>query len=215
MVGGSGAVGGATTKRLADRGWHCITTSSREQSGDVGLLDLTRPELFATTVGSLPALDGVVVCAGLRPQRALAETDEHHVGRMMAIHVTGPLLLLKELEPKMAEGSGVVLLASVAAGRGSYDPSYATAKAAVTGLGRTLARAWAPRTRVNTLAPGLIEDTPVFHAMTDDFRQRHRASTPLGRLATVDDCAAAIEFLLTHAHLTGVVLHMDGGQSLA
>lgn len=213
-MGGSGAVGGATTKRLAERGWRCLTASSREGSGNVGPIDLTRPDHFPTTVRSLPALDGVVVCAGLPPQRSLAETDEHHVGQMMAIHVTGPLLLLKELEPKMTQGSGVVLLASVAAWRGSYDPSYATAKAAVTGLGRTFARAWAPHTRVNTLAPGLIEDTPVFHAMTDDFRDRHMASTPLGRLATAEECAAAIEFLLSHPHLTGVVLNMDGGQSL-
>ena len=207
-------MGGATTRRLADRGWRCIPTSSRQRCGEAGPIDLTRPEGFAPAVRSLPALDGVVVSAGVRPQRSLAETDEQHVRDMMAIHVTGPLLLLKELEPKMAEGSAVVLLASVAAWRGSYDPAYATAKAGVVGLGRTLARAWAPRTRVNVLAPALIGNTPVFHAMTDDFRERHVSSTPLGRLATADECADAVEFLLTHAHLTGAVLRMDGGQSL-
>jgi len=215
LVGASGAVGGATTKWLAEQGWRCLRTSSRDGYGDVAPIDLTRPDRFPSAVHPLPHLDGVVFCAGLRPQRSLAETDEEHLRRMTAIHVTGPLMLLKELEPKMRDGSGVVLLSSVAAFRGSYDPGYATAKAAVTGLGRSLAREWAPRTRVNVLAPGLIENTPVFDAMTEDFRRRHLASTPLQRLATAEECASAVGFLLTHTHLTGVVLQMDGGQHLA
>jgi 3-oxoacyl-[acyl-carrier protein] reductase len=212
VVGGFGAIGSATIEWLGARGWTCLRTSSQQrQGGDVVRLDLTQPGGFGDAVRSLPELDGVVVCAGLEPQRSLRELEEQHVRRMLDVHVSGPMLLLRELAPKMREGSAVVLFSSVAATNGSYDPAYATAKGAVVALGRTLSREWAPSTRVNTVAPGLVEDTPVFHSMTDDFRRRHLEATPLGRLAGADECASAVEFLLTHPHLTGVVLHVDGG----
>ena len=212
VVGGFGAIGSATIEWLGARGWACLPTSSQERNAhDVVHLDLTQPSRFADAVRSLPDLDGVVVCAGLEPQRSLRELEEDHVRRMLDVHVSGPLLLLRELAPKMREGSAVVLFSSIAASNGSYDPAYATAKGAVMALGRTLSREWAPNTRVNTLAPGLVEGTPVFHSMTDDFRRRHLEATPLERLGRADECASAVEFLLTHPHLTGAVLHVDGG----
>lgn len=212
VVGGFGAIGSATIEWLGARGWTCVPTSSQERRrGDVVQLDLRQPSRFPDVVRSLPDLDGVVVCAGVEPQRSLPQLEEDHVRQMLDIHVIGPMLLLRELAAKLRVGSAVVLFSSIAATNGSYDPAYATAKGAVMALARTLSREWAPKTRVNTLAPGLVEGTPVFRSMTDDFRQRHLVATPLGRLADVRECASAIEFLLTHPHLTGTVLHLDGG----
>jgi len=214
IVGASGSIGRATIRRLTDQGaWACVPTTSRSD-GPVGAarIDLTDPAGFADAVEPLPGLDGVVLCAGLKPQLALCETNDDHIRRMLAIHVSGPILLLKALEPKLRPGSAVVFISSVAASRGSYDPAYAAAKGGLLSLGRSLAREWAPKVRVNVLAPGLIEGTPVFESMTPEFRARHAGSTLLERLGTVEECASAIEFLLTHPHLSGTVLHMDGGQ---
>jgi len=216
IVGASSAIGAGAAKLLVMKGWRCILSSSQpEQEGFKHFIDFTQPATITTAVQSIPLLNGVVICAGIEPQQSLTEMEGDHLNRMLAIHVTGPILLLQALERKMRAGSSVVLMSSVAAYRGSYDPAYAAAKGAVVALTRSLARAWGPRVRVNALAPGLIYDTPVFKRMTEDFRQRHENSTLLQRIATVDDCSSAIEFLLTHKHLTGVILHMNGGQYCA
>lgn len=213
MIGASGGVGSAVVRLLTEKGWRCLATSSR--SGNAGAdyyIDLTQPDTIATSAKLLPELDGIVICAGLEPRQSLTEMGRDHLNRMLSIHVIGPILLLQAVERKMRDGSAVVLLSSVAAYRGSYDPAYAAAKGAVVSLTRTLAREWSPRVRVNAVAPGLLEGTPVYERMTEDFRQRHRESTPLQRFSDTKGCAVAIEFLLTHKDLTGVVLHMNGGQ---
>jgi NAD(P)-dependent dehydrogenase (short-subunit alcohol dehydrogenase family) len=58
----------------------------------------------------------------------------------------------------------------------------------------------------------LVEDSPVFNGMTADFKEKHINNTLNKRLATADDCAAAISFLLTQEHITGQAIHINGGQ---
>ena len=210
VVGASGAIGAAVKTVLGESGWHCLGSSSRS-AGDVQI-DLAKPDGFRTAVESLPPLDGVVFCAGRQPSRSLADMTRSHAEDMVAVHVVGPMLLLQALQSHLKDGSGVVFLSSVAAYRGSYDPSYAAANGAVAAMTRSLARGLAPRVRVNAIAPSLVADSPVFAQMTPDFRENHLRTTPLGRLATPRDCAEAVLFLLTHRHMTGSVLHLNGGQ---
>jgi 3-oxoacyl-[acyl-carrier protein] reductase len=91
---------------------------------------------------------------------------------------------------------------------------YATAKAALHGFTRQLAADLGPLgIRVNAIAPGLVQGTQASHYTTEAVRDQIVRQTPLGRIATPDDVAAAV-FLLASDEarfITGQLLHVDGG----
>jgi 3-oxoacyl-[acyl-carrier protein] reductase len=213
VVGGYSSIGSAVGSELESVGWRVLRSSS-SRPADIKL-DLRDPTSFGALAASLPSLRAVVVCAGRAPERSLEETTVEHVQEMLAVHLAGPLLLLQALRGNLADGAAVVLIASIAAFRGSYDPAYATAKGGVVSLARTLARAWAPSVRVNALAPGLVRHTPVWEHMTPDFRKRHVESTLSGELVDTKECARAAVFLIENRGMTGSVLHLNGGAYLA
>lgn len=94
------------------------------------------------------------------------------------------------------------------------------AKAGVDMLTRTLALEWGPMgIRVNSLVPGAVDDTEGMKRLISDEKMKKelQASIPLGRLSRVEDCADVAEFLASPQaqYVTGVVLPVDGGWSLA
>ena len=94
--------------------------------------------------------------------------------------------------------------------------SIAAAKGAVEGLMRSLAAEWAPKVRVNCLAPALTE-TPLsakFFA-SEAARQSMNARYPMGRTGVPEDLAAMADFLISpeSGWITGQVFGIDGGMS--
>ena len=86
-------------------------------------------------------------------------------------------------------------------------PAYAAAKSGLEGLVRQLALEYGPRgIRVNAVAPGMIGPTGVPDAA---------AGYPLGRIGTPEEVAQAVHFLAGATFVTGVVLPVDGGLSIA
>ena len=79
----------------------------------------------------------------------------------------------------------------------------------------SLARALAPKIRVNAVAPGLIDGRWIRRGLGDaydEIKRRFEEATPLGRVCTPDDVAAAVVSLITGSDLvTGQVLVCDGG----
>lgn len=216
LVGINGAIGKATAAFFADKGIHCLgTTSRRDILPDEKLFYLDLQDMTSTALlpKQLPQLNGIVFCAGYEPQRSLRDTDMVHHTKMMDVHVNGPLFVARSLRTKIQKNGAIIFISSVAARKGSYDPSYAIAKAAVEGMTRTLARELAPgKIRVNAIAPGLVKGTPVYKGMTADFRQNHLSQIPLGKLTTAEDCAEAIYFLYMQKQITGQIIHINGGQ---
>lgn len=218
LVGIHGAIGKAAAKLFAANGAKCIGTSSQAASVPAGsreifYLDLQNHASITALAKQVPSVDGIVFCAGFEPRYSLMETSQTHHQKMMDIHVSGPLFVVQALHKKIKKGAGIVFISSVAAQKGSYDPSYAIAKAAIAGMTRTLARELAPlKITVNAIAPGLVKETPVHQRMTEDFRENHIKSTPLRQLASTQDCAEAIFFLSTQKQITGQLVHINGGQ---
>ncbi len=216
IVGMNGAIGKAVNTVFSKNGMRCIGTSSRHPKQDTTnmiYLDLEDHDSILAAQKHLPMLNGIVFCAGLAPHHSLKDTTVAHHAKMMSIHVNGPLFTIQCLLKKMKKGSSIIFISSVAAYKGSYDPSYSIAKAAVSGMTKTLARELsAASIRVNAIAPGLVSGTPVHKKMTPDFKERHLRDILTKEFCTTKDCAEAIYFLYTQKQITGQVLHINGGQ---
>lgn len=210
LVGASSAIAQTTKSTLLDRGYQVTQLSRVESFSDYELTDYLSP---------LPSIDtrfdGIIYFPGsinLKPFRSLKLEDFQSD---FNIHVLGAVNVLKTYQSNLNEGSSVVLISSVAATTGMpFHASVASVKAAVEGFARSLAAEWAPKIRVNVVAPSLTL-TPMAEKLTNTPEkieagaQRH----PLKRLGNTTDLANAITFLLGEesAWITGQVLAVDGG----
>lgn len=121
--------------------------------------------------------------------------------------------LIKSLLPLLSEGSSIVNISSIAGHQGSVaHTAYATAKGGVLALTKSLSIELAPRTRVNTISPGLI-DTAMMQGMSDEKRSEMMNRTPLKRLGQPDEIAQVIIFLCSAgaSYITGENIHVNGG----
>lgn len=172
---------------------------------------------------SLPdEIHGVAYCPGsinLRSFRSLKLADFR---RDFEINLLGAVKFLQACLPGLKKGAGdqtssVVLFSTVAVGQGMpMHASVAAAKGSVEGLTRTLAAEWAPKIRVNCLAPALTE-TPLAERFfaTPEARDAMATKYPLARTGRPDDLASIAKFLITpnSSWITGQVMGVDGGLS--
>ncbi|MEV5749393.1 SDR family oxidoreductase [Actinoallomurus sp. NPDC052308] len=153
-----------------------------------------------------PPADGDL--AGLR-ELWLAQYDQNVVSAVM---------VTTALTPRLAANGRVVLVGSIAGVRGGGargNGSYGAAKAAVHNLAADLGARLGPRgITVNTVSPGLVEDTEFFNGtLSEERRARSSSETFTGRVATPAEVAATVAFLASPAagHITGQVIHVNGG----
>lgn len=170
-------------------------------------------ERVAEALGPISVL---VNNAGIAQQNLFQDTDDRLWHRLFAVHVDGAYHTIQAALPHMLhvkEGS-IVNISSVWGLRGaSCEAAYSAAKAAVIGLTRSLALELAPSgIRVNCVAPGVIR-TDMVEALGAETVAALQEQTPLGRLGTPEDIAAAVAFLVGGgaAFITGQVLTADGG----
>lgn len=134
---------------------------------------------------------------------------------MMALHVETPLLLCRTLRGKLeAAGGSVINMLDIMAERPwPRYAEYCASKAALWNLTLALTRELAPLVRVNGIAPGVLE-WPEDMAQAD--REAYLRRVPLGRAGSPQDAAEAVAFLALRApYVTGQILRIDGGRSLA
>jgi NAD(P)-dependent dehydrogenase (short-subunit alcohol dehydrogenase family) len=210
FLGASSALAQATKTKVESDGDSVFQISRNASYSDVEVIDY---------LGVMPSIDqrfdGIVYFPGsinLKPFRSLKLEDFQED---FNIHVLGAVNSLKAYHAQLNEGASVVLISSVAASTGMpFHASVASVKAALEGLGRSLAAEWAPKIRVNVVAPSLTL-TPMAEKLTNTPEkieagaQRH----PMKRLGNPQDFASCIAFLLSEqsAWITGQVLPVDGG----
>lgn len=220
VVGGNTGIGYETIKKLKTGGNRVV--AALREAGDL-------KELGVETVGfeahepvsfEVPeVLDGLVYAPGsitLKPFHGLREAD---FDRDYQINAKGAVACLQHVLPalKKAENASVVLFSTVAVQTGMpYHASIAMAKGAVEGLTRALAAEWAPKIRVNAIAPSLT-DTPLAAALLNAPAKREAAAKrhPLHRVGDPIEMAELVCFLLSEASrfMTGQVVSADGGLS--
>ena len=160
-------------------------------------------------------------CPGTITLKSLRALTAEEFRRDLEINVVGAVRFLQAVQPRLAGREGrpasVVLFSTVAVAQGMpMHASVAAAKGAVEGLVRSLAAEWAPKVRVNAIAPALT-DTPLASRLlsSPEKRDAMAARHPLKRLGTAADAAAMARFLLSEESgwMTGQVLAVDGGLS--
>lgn len=202
-----------------------VTTRALDLTDD-GAVDAAA----AATADHHGGIDVLVNCAGVFYLTPIDDLDMVAWDRMLAINLRAPVACIRACLPSMAErGSGAIVnvssISAVVARQANL--AYSASKAALLRVTRDLALDLAGQgIRVNAITPGST-DTPMIRnyddpdamreAMLRGSLEKYRIGIPLARLATPEDHAAAIAFLVSDAarHVTGQNLVIDGGQTLA
>ena len=174
--------------------------------------DLTDPAQIHSMVSSLGVLHILVNSAAFMPGGNVDELSLENWNASLDLNLRAPFLLARECAEKMTSGGLIVNITDVGAQKAwSRYPSYTVSKAALESLTRILARALAPKIRVNAIAPGLVLQSDVVSA---EEWERLIGRIPLKRPARTEEIASALEFLIQNEYITGQTIVVDGGYSL-
>jgi 3-oxoacyl-[acyl-carrier protein] reductase len=237
VTAGGRGIGRAAALLLARWGAHVIAVDM-----DTGALDLVAAEaksagttlepitadvcneraterLFADVSERYGRVDILVNAVGGGKPAALDEISDADWDRMFSFNVKSCFFCARAAARRMPAGGRIVNVASVAGVTSSVlqGAHYSSAKAAVIGLTRHLAREFGPRgITVNAIAPGTTLTERIRAQMSPERERELVARIPLGRLATPEDQASVILFLASSlsAYVTGVTLDVSGGYLL-
>lgn len=128
------------------------------------------------------------------------------------LNLRAPFFCAQHAAGRMRDGGLIVNVTDVAASKAwpAY-PSYSISKAGLESMTMVLARAFAPRVRVNAIAPGLVLHSDI---VSQDRWDTLVDRLPLKRPAEMSEIAAALEFLVKNEYVTGQTIVVDGGYSL-
>lgn len=221
LIGGSYGIGLAIAKELQEGNIVFVASRTNEEIAE---MNVTHIPFDATTdtldTSKLPeVIDGLVYCPGsinLRPFRGLKpEAFEQD----LQINFISLVKVIQSVLPTLTASnqSSIVLFSSVAASMGMpFHTSVAAAKGAIEGFAKALAAEYAPKIRVNVIAPSLT-DTPLAEKFlsNDDKKEKSAQRHPLKRVGTSDDMAQMASFLLSEksSWISGQIFHVDGGMS--
>lgn len=222
ITGGNRGLGLACAQAFAALGDAVAVTS---RSGPVdGFLtvkcDVTSADevdaAFAEVEAQLGAPEVVVANAGVTRDGLSMKMSDEAFTSVVDANLTGAFRVARRAIPKMmrARSGRLIFMSSVAGLTGSAGQvNYASSKAGLVGLARSLARELAPRNiTANVVAPGPIT-TDMTSALPDATLDALVGTVPLGRAGTPGEVAAAVTFLASPeaAYITGAVLPVDGG----
>ena len=157
------------------------------------------------------ALDVLVNSAAVMVRTPVGEVTPEAWDAMFAVNLRAPFFCAQAAAAHMQAGGGAVVnIADLAAYETwpAYVPHTIT-KAGVVQMTRALARALAPRVRVNAVAPGAVLLPEGWNAESDE---RLRSTTPLGHHGSPEDVAQALLYLLDADFVTGETIVVDGGR---
>ena len=231
VTGGARGIGRATAVKMAGAGAQVVVLdrdgagadeTARAAGGESFAVEADVSDASSVQTAVARALeragrvDVLVNNAGITRDATLGKLSDDAWDAVIAVNLSGTFYMTRALAPQMVERrSGVILnAASVVGVHGNFgQTNYAASKAGVIGMTRVWARELGRKgVRVNCVAPGFIA-TDMTAGMPADVLATMQARTPLGRLGTAEDVAAAYTFLASDdaAFIHGQVIGVDGG----
>lgn len=233
VTGGWRRIGGAIARKLAAEGWDLALHAHHASSFDAEfkaqlewLGAVVHPMAGDLDDPAFPPslLDQVTQVAGRAPELLVNSASLFHDDRAdtitsaeleqhFRVNLFAPLLLTRAFAEALGDKSGSVvnILDQRVMNPVPDQISYTLSKQALHASVRTLARAMAPRVRINGVAPGLILPTADYDA---EQWQRLEEIMPLRRLPGADEIADAVHFLATSRSVTGQTIFVDAGANL-
>lgn len=221
IVGGSSGIGRAIVDQLVQAG-HDVWVWARERrdlpdSVYFSAVDVTGDEI---PKNELPdQLDGLAYCPGNIDLKSFRSLKPPQFADAFNLNVIGAVRCIQAAERplKKSDQGAIVCFSTVAVQRGMpFHAAVAAAKGGLEGLVRSLAAEYAPRIRVNAIAPSLT-DTPLAEKLlsTEEKRQASADRHPLKRVGQPAEIAQLACWLISPAaaFITGQVIGMDGGLS--
>ena len=240
VTGAQQGIGAASARSLARHGLTCVVNYLDDEAAACKVVDaivasggnavaiaadIATPDGVASLISAaadLGMLKVLVNNAAIFPRCPLLELSDADWDRVINVNLRGPFLCLRDCARVMVQqgsGGAIVNISSMAAFRPSARGThYAASKSGLLGLTRAAASELAPYgIRVNSIAPGLTDTAQPRYGLTEEEIARTAAAVPLGHLAKPEDIADAITFLCLpdSRHITGQVLHVNGGQLYA
>ena len=174
--------------------------------------DLTQPSEIQSLLSDIEHLEVLVNSAAFMPSGNVDALSLENWDTSLDLNLRAPFLLAQECAQKMTAGGLIVNITDVGAQKAwSRYPSYTVSKAALESLTKILARALAPKIRVNAIAPGFVLQSDIVPA---EEWERLIGRIPLKRPARTEEITSALEFLLKNEYITGQTIVVDGGYSL-
>lgn len=219
IAGAASGIGLALRKKLL-AGGHQVIAVVRSQMQTVDEPNLEFVVHDFSTENPLPdidaSIDALVYCPGTINLKPFASLKEKDLLDDFRVNVLGAFNFVHKYHAQLrqSDDAAIVLFSSVAVQTGMpFHASVAVSKGGVEGLTKSLSAEFAPKIRVNCIAPSLT-DTPLAKNLlnSDVKRQANAERHPLKRIGTADEIAALVLFLLNDAPwMTGQVIGINGG----
>ncbi|MGH7666256.1 MAG: 3-oxoacyl-ACP reductase FabG [Candidatus Dormibacteria bacterium] len=241
LVTGAGqGIGEATARRFAQEGARVVVADLNQKAAQAVAADLGADTALALEcdVQDETAVEGMVEAglarfgqidilvsnAGVTRDNLLHKMSLLEWDEVLRVHTRGAFLCARAVARNMVERrfGKMVFLSSTSALGNRGQANYATAKAGLQGLTRTLALELGRfQINVNSVAPGFVDTAMTravaerLHLSLEQFWEEAKGRIPLGRLGRAEDIAAVIAFLCSEdaAYVSGQVLYVNGGRS--
>ena len=189
-----------------------LEIESLSRSVTLAQADLTNPSGIDSLLSTFHSIDALVNSAAFMPSGNVDALTLENWDTALDLNLRAPFLLAQECAKKMTDGGLIVNISDMGAQKAwSRYPSYTVSKAALESLTKILARALAPKIRVNAIAPGFVLQSDIVSA---EEWERLIGRIPLKRPARTEEITSALEFLLHNQYVTGQTIVVDGGYSL-
>lgn len=222
IIGASSGIGAALATQLINEGHQVYGTFNKTTTSSAGFAKLQSLNVLDENLdfSFLPeSIDGLVYCPGAANLKPFARIKPEDFISDYQLQLVGAVKVMQACLPKLKNSNqaSVILFSTVAVQTGfNFHSLVASSKGAVEGLTKALAAEFAPKIRVNCIAPS-ITNTPLAGTLlnTDEKKEANAQRHPLKKIGQPEDLANLAAFLLSEksSWITGQVLHADGGMS--